>query len=108
MTITLQEVCKSLASFLDLDKLRKSSKKLASKTNKASKELGLSVSVYGKAKLRLRKADHSTITYTNIPNPESKEIQTIILTHAILTHKLHDPERTNRKNTSITRRRNRL
>jgi hypothetical protein len=108
MTITLQEVCKSLASFLDLSKLRKNSKKLANKTNKASEELGLGVSVYGKDKLRLRKADHSTITYTNIPDPENKEIQTIILTHAILTHKLHDPERTNRKNASITRRRNRL
>lgn len=108
MTITLQEVCKKLASLLDLNKLRKNSKKLANKTNKASKELGLSVSVYGKAKLRISKADHSTITYTNIPNPESKEIQTIILTHAILTHKLHDSKRTNRKNPSITRRRNRL
>jgi len=89
---------------LDLNKLKTNSKKLATKTRKASEVLGLSVSAYGKNKMRLRKADNSTITYTNIPNPESKEMKTIILTHAILTLKLHDSKRTNRKNNSLKRR----
>tara|TARA_R110002020_G_scaffold468055_1_gene692052 strand:+ start:511 stop:837 length:327 start_codon:yes stop_codon:yes gene_type:complete len=108
MNYTLKEVCNDIVALMDLNAIAKVSKSLPDKALKASEQLGMSLSVYGKNKLRLRKADHSTITYTDIPVPQNKETQTLILTHAILTHKLHDKPRTNQKDASLTRRSERL
>ena len=87
MNHSFQEVKDSLGVLIVLRCV--ASKSFAKKTHKASKELGLVVFAYGVSKLRVRRADHTTITYTGITNPDDTETHTIILTHAILNYKLH-------------------
>jgi hypothetical protein len=87
MTHSFQEV---KDSFVDLVDFSKASKSFAKKTRKASKELGLVIFAYGVSKLKVRRADHTTITYTEIPNLNDPETHVILLTHAILNYKLHD------------------
>ena len=92
MTYTFKEVCQFLNEQYNFSTVSKS---FAKKTRKAGKQLGLVLCGYGANTIRLRRADHSTTTYTDISDPDDHETQTIILTHALLTTILHEPERNN-------------
>jgi hypothetical protein len=82
--ITFKRAIKELDTIIDLSK----AEELTKKASKAAEELGFCCVVLDKALIVTNNMGGQTL-YTNIKTPENKVMQGLILTHALLNHKLH-------------------
>ena len=86
MKYTVNEVCEFLNSKWDFTKAPKGFNNVVSA---AAKQIGFTVVVKEPTTV-LVKTNKGTLTYQKVATPESKEMQALLLTHAMLTQQVHE------------------